>query len=70
MTDFEPKLNALFKFIHQVASFLYNKVESSEICLRLYLLALQAADDTGIEGLAYEFAVQVRSCSSTVSCRD
>lgn len=45
--------------MHQVAQHLYNAVESSEVCLRLYLMALQAADDTGLEGLAYEFAVQV-----------
>lgn len=45
--------------MHQVAQHLYNTAESSEVCLRLYLLALQAADDAGLEGLAYEFAVQV-----------
>lgn len=54
----EPSLSTLFKFIHQCTSILYTKVEASEICLRLYLLALSAADEAGLEELAYEFAVQ------------
>jgi len=56
--DWDTKITALFKWIHQVLSVLYNRVESSEICLRLYLQALQAADAAGLEELAYEFAVQ------------
>ncbi|ORY72896.1 vacuolar protein sorting-associated protein 35 [Leucosporidium creatinivorum] len=58
VVDWEPKIATLFKFIHQCTSVLYNKVESSEICLRLYLLALSAADEAGLEELGYEFAVQ------------
>ncbi|KAI5481112.1 hypothetical protein MNV49_005547 [Pseudohyphozyma bogoriensis] len=54
----EPKLSSLFKFIHQLISHLYNTVEASEISLRLYLLALSAADEAGLEELSYEFAVQ------------
>jgi vacuolar protein sorting-associated protein 35 len=65
MQDFDKKLDQLFRFIHQVTSQLYNKVDSSsEICLRLNLLALQAADDAKVEGLAYEFAVQVGRSST------
>ena len=57
--EWDLRLSALFKFIHQCTSILYNKVDSaSDICLRLYLLALAAADETGQEELAYEFAVQ------------
>lgn len=56
--DWDAKIATLFKFIHQCTSVLYNKVESSEICLRLYLLALASADESGLEELAYEFAVQ------------
>ncbi|GAA5862097.1 hypothetical protein JCM3774_006174 [Rhodotorula dairenensis] len=57
--EWDARLSALFKFIHQCTSILYNKVDSaSDICLRLYLLALAAADETGHEELAYEFAVQ------------
>lgn len=33
-------------------------MEASEVCLRLYLLALSSADEAGLEELAYEFAVQ------------
>ena len=58
-TTWDNKVSTLFKFIHQATSILYNKVESSsDICLRLYLLSLSAADETGLEELAYEFAVQ------------
>ncbi|GAA5990386.1 hypothetical protein JCM10908_007348 [Rhodotorula pacifica] len=57
--EWDVRLSALFKFIHQCTSILYNKVDSaSDICLRLYLLALAAADESGHEELAYEFAVQ------------
>lgn len=49
---------SLFKFIHQVISILYHKVEASEICLRLFLLAAQVADECGLEELTYEFFVQ------------
>ncbi|KAI8461475.1 vacuolar protein sorting-associated protein 35 [Phakopsora pachyrhizi] len=56
--DWEVKITSLFKWIHQVLTVLYNRVESSEICLRLYLQALQSADAAGLEELAYEFAVQ------------
>lgn len=56
--EWETKMTGLFKWIHQVLSVLYNRVESSEMCLRLYLQALQAADAAGLEELAYEFAVQ------------
>ncbi|SCZ99747.1 BZ3501_MvSof-1269-A2-R1_Chr12-2g03449 [Microbotryum saponariae] len=56
--DWDVKVSSLFKFMHQCTSVLYNKVESSEICLRLYLLALSAADEANLEELAYEFAVQ------------
>lgn len=53
------KASILFRFIHQVISTLYNSPsDSSDVCLRLYLLALQAADESELEELAYEFAVQ------------
>ncbi|GAA98792.1 uncharacterized protein L969DRAFT_88837 [Mixia osmundae IAM 14324] len=58
LADYSHKTATLFKFIHQVINSLYIKVESSEICLRLYLLALQAADEADNENLAYEFAVR------------
>ncbi|GAA6009377.1 retromer subunit VPS35 [Rhodotorula paludigena] len=56
--EWDARVSHLFKFIHQCTSILYNKVEASDVCLRLYLLALAAADETGHEELAYEFAVQ------------
>jgi hypothetical protein len=57
-SDWETKMLTLYKFVHQVISILYNKVESSDTCLRLFLLAAQSADETGFEELAYEFYVQ------------
>ncbi|PWZ01505.1 vacuolar protein sorting-associated protein 35 [Testicularia cyperi] len=56
--SWETKMLTLYKFVHQVISILYNKVESSDICLRLFLLAAQSADESGFEELAYEFYVQ------------
>ncbi|PWN53739.1 vacuolar protein sorting-associated protein 35 [Violaceomyces palustris] len=57
-TNWETKMSTLYKFVHQVISILYNKVESSEVCLRLFLLAAQSADESGFEELSYEFYVQ------------
>jgi vacuolar protein sorting-associated protein 35 len=48
----------LFKFIHQVINILYHKVDASDICLRLFLLAAQVADECNLEELTYEFYVQ------------
>ncbi|WVQ85663.1 hypothetical protein IAT38_007829 [Cryptococcus sp. DSM 104549] len=56
--DWEPRLSSLFKFIHQLISILYHKVEAPEMCLRLFLLAAQVADDCRLEELTYEFFVQ------------
>lgn len=58
IVDWDEKIAIVFKFIHSSTAFLYNKVESSESCLRLYLLALSSADECGLEELAYEFAVE------------
>ncbi|CEH13027.1 Membrane coat complex Retromer, subunit VPS35 [Ceraceosorus bombacis] len=56
--DWESKMLTLYKFVHQIISTLYNKVESSDACLRLFLLAAQSADETEFEELSYEFYVQ------------
>ncbi|KAK0540939.1 retromer complex subunit Vps35 [Tilletia horrida] len=56
--DWSNKMLTLYKFVHQVISVLYNKIESSDLCLRLFLLSAQSADETGFEELAYEFYVQ------------
>ncbi|CAD7059986.1 unnamed protein product [Tilletia caries] len=56
--DWSNKMMTLYKFVHQVISVLYNKIESSDLCLRLFLLAAQSADETSFEELAYEFYVQ------------
>lgn len=56
--DWERKVNTLLHFVHQLISTLYHRVEASDLCLRLYLLAAEAADECGREELAYEFYVQ------------
>ncbi|KAI8140334.1 vacuolar protein sorting-associated protein 35 [Fennellomyces sp. T-0311] len=55
----EKKTTALFRFIHQTISMLYNKCdECAGQCLRFFLLAGQSADECGFEEIAYEFFVQ------------
>ncbi|KAI8988091.1 vacuolar protein sorting-associated protein 35 [Mycotypha africana] len=54
----EKKTAALFRFIHQVISTLYNKCEYADTCLNLFLLAGQSADECGFEEIAYEFFVE------------
>lgn len=44
--------------MHQVIWVLYNKCECSDLCLRLFLLAGQSADECGFEETAYELFVQ------------
>ncbi|CAO3658049.1 unnamed protein product [Umbelopsis ramanniana] len=56
--NWEKKIAALFRFIHQVIALLESKTESSDTCLRMYLLAGQSADECGFEDVAYEFFVQ------------
>jgi vacuolar protein sorting-associated protein 35 len=48
----------LCKFIHQLITILYHKVEAPDLCLRLFILAAQVADDCRLEELSYEFFVQ------------
>ncbi|KAG9017849.1 Vacuolar protein sorting-associated protein 35 [Tulasnella sp. JGI-2019a] len=62
--DWSQKLQSLFRFIHQTISVLANKADaSSEICLRLHLLAAQVCGESGreFEELTYEFYVQAFS---------
>ncbi|KAG8908093.1 Vacuolar protein sorting-associated protein 35 [Tulasnella sp. 403] len=62
--DWSQKLSAVFKFIHQTISVLATKADSSsEICLRLFLLAAQVCGESGqeFEELTYEFYVQAFS---------
>jgi vacuolar protein sorting-associated protein 35 len=48
----------MFKFVHQMIIGLYTSVDIPEICLRLCLLAAEAAGLRRLEELAYEFYVQ------------
>jgi len=57
-TDWEARTSSLCKFIHQLITILYHKVEAPDLCLRLFILAAQVADDCRLEELSYEFFVQ------------
>ncbi|KAI8377974.1 vacuolar protein sorting-associated protein 35 [Radiomyces spectabilis] len=57
----EKKTSTLFRFIHQVIATLYEKCEVADMCLRLFLLAGQSADESNFEDFAYEFFVQAFS---------
>ncbi|KAI9015777.1 vacuolar protein sorting-associated protein 35 [Phycomyces nitens] len=54
----ESKTAALFRFIHQVISTIYHQCDQAELCLHLFLLAGQSADEIGFEEIAYEFFVE------------
>lgn len=59
--NWETQSNALFKFMHSALSTLYTRVNgsgASEMALRLFCAAGQAADMTGFEEAAYEFYAQ------------
>lgn len=53
-------METLYKFVHQIIGLLYTRIETSvcDLCLRLYLLVAQSADQSGFEEQAYEFYVQ------------
>lgn len=59
--NWETQSNALFKFMHSALSTLYTRVTgagASEMALRLFCSAGQAADMAGFEEVAYEFFAQ------------
>ncbi|KAI8335437.1 vacuolar protein sorting-associated protein 35 [Chlamydoabsidia padenii] len=57
----EKKTSTLFRFIHQVISTLNHKCDATDICLNLFLMAGQSADELGFEEIAYEFFVEAFS---------
>ena len=57
--NWESQSSALFKFMHSCLSQLYSRVNTSaELCLRLFVACGQIADQTGTEGVSYEFFAQ------------
>ncbi len=51
--------SALYKFLHGALSALYARVAgAAPLCLRLFLACAQVADQTGFEGVSYEFFAQ------------
>ncbi|KAI5815748.1 vacuolar protein sorting-associated protein 35 [Pyronema omphalodes] len=49
---------ALYKFMHQSISALYQRVNCADLCLRLFLFCGQVADQCEFEEVAYEFFAQ------------
>ncbi|KAH0555994.1 hypothetical protein GP486_006066 [Trichoglossum hirsutum] len=51
--------SALYKFMHNLLSTLYTRVNgAADLCLRLFIACGQTADQTGFEEVAYEFFAQ------------
>lgn len=56
--QWSQKSGALYKFIHQTISTLYQRVGAPESAMRLFLFAGQIADQGGFEEVSYEFFAQ------------
>lgn len=58
--NFQTQSAALYRFMHQCVSALYQRVNSNcaELSLRLFVLCGQVADQTGFEEFSYEFFAQ------------
>lgn len=52
------KNSALYKYIHQTISTLYQRLNNAEASMKLFLFAGQVADQGGFEEIAYEFFAQ------------
>ncbi|EER26501.1 Vacuolar protein sorting-associated protein 35 containing protein [Coccidioides posadasii C735 delta SOWgp] len=58
--NFQSQSTALFRFMHQCVSTLYQRVNSgcAELSLRLFVLCGQVADEVGFEEFSYELFAQ------------
>ncbi|EWC47353.1 hypothetical protein DRE_00321 [Drechslerella stenobrocha 248] len=57
--DWQSKSQLLYKFAHQMLSTLYNRVGCADLCLRLFVMCGQIADQgESFEEAAYEFFAQ------------
>ncbi|KAM5465375.1 retromer complex subunit Vps35 [Microsporum ferrugineum] len=58
--NWQSQSSALFRFMHQCVSNLYQRVNSgcADLALRLFVLCGQVADETGFEEVSYEFFAQ------------
>ncbi|EFE40708.1 hypothetical protein TRV_04570 [Trichophyton verrucosum HKI 0517] len=58
--NWHSQSSALFRFMHQCISGLYQRVNSgcADLALRLFVLCGQTADETGFEEVSYEFFAQ------------
>ena len=57
--NWQSQSSSLYKFMHTSISTLYTRVNgSADLCLRLFVICGQIADQTGFEEVAYEFFAQ------------
>lgn len=57
--NWQSQSSALYKFMHTSISALYTRVNgAADLCLRLFIVCGQVADQTGFEEVAYEFFAQ------------
>ncbi|RMD43233.1 hypothetical protein DV735_g1934, partial [Chaetothyriales sp. CBS 134920] len=58
--NWSTQSSSVYRFIHQILSQLYTRVQPGavELCLRLFVASGQVADQAGFEELAYEFFAQ------------
>ena len=57
--NWQSQSSALYKFMHNSLSALYTRVNgAADLCLRLFIMCGQVADQTGFEEVAYEFFAQ------------
>lgn len=57
--DWQTQSSSLYKFMHNSISALYTRVNgTADLCLRLFIICGQVADQTGFEEVAYEFFAQ------------
>lgn len=57
--NWQSQSSALYKFMHNLISALYTRVNGvADLCLRLFIACGQISDQTGFEEVAYEFFAQ------------
>ncbi|RMZ77968.1 hypothetical protein DV738_g4157, partial [Chaetothyriales sp. CBS 135597] len=58
--NWSTQSSSVYRFVHQILSQLYTRVQPGavELCLRLFVASGQVADQAGFEELAYEFFAQ------------
>lgn len=56
--NWQSQSSALYKFMHSSISALYTRNGAADLCLRLFVICGQVADQTAFEEVSYEFFAQ------------